>query len=140
MHYLRSYQKKFKEDANLNTAFNMQNERNLLYDLGLININYGLGIDVKFMRDYEVFKIPVTDKNKVIIKGKDLYNCGYWLEKQKNGSFICENCGNEFAYSGKLKKHKTGRPRKYCLECQEIMVEKQKHEAYLKAKESSKTE
>lgn len=114
MHYLKQYYKRFKEDADLKTSFNMQRERDLLYDLGYIYVNFALGIDATFIRDNDVFRIPITDKNKVVLKGEDLYKCGYWLEKQKMGSFICQNCGKEFAHYSKSSKEKT---RLYCKDC-----------------------
>lgn len=122
MHYLQKYAKRFKEDANLKQSFNLKNERDLLYDLGFIDVNYALGIDAKFIRENDVFQIPVTDKNRVRIEtgeppDGDLYNCGYWLEKQKMGTFVCQNCGKTFA--NYTKNPKGGRPRKYCKECSE---------------------
>ena len=119
MHYLQKYSKRFKEDANLKQSFNLRRERDFLYDLGLIDVNYALGIDTKFIRDYDVFKIPITDKNRIRIEtgeppDGELYNCGYWLEKQKMGSFVCQSCGKTFA---NYKKAGKGRPRKYCKEC-----------------------
>ena len=113
MHYLRGYEKKFKENADLNSSFNLKNERNLLFDLGFININHALGIDAIFMNN-DVFKIPVTDENRIVLSGEDLYNCGYWLEKQKYGYYVCQNCGKEVL---KKNKPKGGRPNKYCPEC-----------------------
>ena len=118
MHYLKQYYKRFKEDADLKTSFNMQRERDLLYDLGYIYVNFALGIDATFIRDNDVFRTPITDKNKVVLKGEDLYKCGYWLEKQKMGSFICQNCGKEFAH---YSKNKQEMGRKYCKECSEIV-------------------
>ena len=118
MHYLKQYYKRFKEDADLKTSFNMQKERDLLYDLGYIYVNFALGIDAIFIRDNDVFRTPITDKNKVVLKGEDLYKCGYWLEKQKMGSFVCQNCGKEFAH---YSKNKQEMGRKYCKECSEIV-------------------
>lgn len=115
MHYLKKYGKRFKEDADLKTSFSLQRERDLLFDLGFIYINFAQGIDVKFIDSNEVFKIPITDKNRAVLKGEDLYKCGYWLEKQRNGSFICENCGKEFANSSAV--ITKGRKRKYCKKC-----------------------
>lgn len=113
MHYLRGYEKKFKENADLNSSFNLKNERNLLFDLGFININHVLGIDAIFMNN-DVFKIPITDENRIVLSGGDLYNCGYWLEKQKYGYYVCQNCGKEVL---KKNRPKGGRPNKYCPEC-----------------------
>ena len=114
MHYLKQYYKRFKEDADLKVSFNMQRERDLLFDLGYIYINFALGIDATFIKDNDVFRTPITDKNKVVLKGEDLYKCGYWLEKQKMGSFVCQHCGKEFAHYSKTKQEKG---RKYCKEC-----------------------
>lgn len=115
IHYLKAYSTRFKEDADLKkSSFNMTNERNFLYDLGFIDINHGLGIITTFMDKYDVFKIPVTEKNKVIIKGDDMYYCGYWLLKQKMGSFVCQRCGKEFAHYNFSPQEKK---RKYCKEC-----------------------
>ena len=119
MHYLRGYEKKFKENADLNSSFNLKNERNLLFDLGYININHALGIDAIFMNN-DVFKIPVTDENRIVLSGEDLYNCGYWLEKQKYGYYVCQNCGKEVL---KKNRPKGGRPNKYCPECAKIFKE-----------------
>ena len=124
MHYLKKYNKRFKHDANLKTSFNLTQERNLLYDLGFINVNYALGIDASFIKKYDVFNTPITDKNRIIIKGSqdegegDLFNCGYWLEKQKMGSFVCQNCGKEFAHYTHSFKEQS---RKYCKECANII-------------------
>ena len=114
MHYLKQYYKRFKQDANLKDSFSMPKERDLLFDLGYINVNYALGIDAIFISNNDVFNTPITDKNKVVLSGEDMYNCGYWLEKQKMGSFICKNCGNEFAHYTKSRQEKC---RKYCKEC-----------------------
>ena len=81
-------------------------------------MNFALGIDAIFIRDNDVFRTPITDKNKVVLKGEDLYKCGYWLEKQKMGSFICQNCGKEFAHYSKSSREMG---RKYCKECANII-------------------
>ena len=103
-----------------------------MYDLGFIDINYALGIQTIFTDKFDVFKIPITDKNRVVIelykdgimKDKDgnlideqvgdLHRCGYWLEKQKMGSFICKGCGREIAHYNTTKQEKK---RRYCKEC-----------------------
>lgn len=113
MHYLKGYEKRFKECADLNSSFNLKNERNLLFDLGFIKLNHSLGIDAIFMNE-DVFKIPITNENRVILTGKDLYECGYWLEKQKYGYYVCQNCGKEVL---KKSKNHRGQPNKYCPEC-----------------------
>lgn len=125
MHYLKQYYKRFKEDADLKTSFNMQRERDLLYDLGYIYVNFALGIDATFIRDNDVFRTPITDKNKVVLKGEDLYKCGYWLEKQKMGSFICQSCGKEFAHYSKSPREMA---RKYCKECYDLIYRKADNE------------
>lgn len=116
--------KRFKERADLLTGFNLSKERNLLYDLGFIDVNHGLGIIPKFKLENEIFsgnfkKNLDNHKNYdiITISGEDLYNNGYWLLKQRNGSFICKNCGKEFA--NYTLKNKGGKPRKYCRECAE---------------------
>ena len=86
-------------------------------DLGFIEVNRASGIKAVFM-DLPVFQIPVTDKNRILLGGDDLYNCGYWLKKQRNGYFICQNCGKEIAFD-KKPNGKGGRPPKYCKECAE---------------------
>ena len=120
IHYLKKNTVRFKECANLrNTSFSLTNERNFLFDLGFIDVNHGLGIIPVFMDKYDVFQIPATDENKVEIKDEDLKYCGYWLLKQKMGSFVCQNCKREFAnYS---LKDKGGRPRQYCKECMNLL-------------------
>lgn len=121
--------RRFRVRSDLMTGFNLSKERNLLYDLGFIDVNHGLGIIPKFK-----FENPVFEKSQEILKkrldklkdcdiiklsGEDLYNNGYWLLKQRNGSFICQNCGKEFAnYTSKTK---GGKPRKYCKECAETI-------------------
>ena len=132
IHYLQNYVKRFREDADLKPSFSLNNERNLLYDLGFIDINYALGVQTSFIEKYEVFKVPITDENRIVIElykdgimkdkdGKlipeevgDLHRCGYWLEKQKMGSFICKKCGKEIAHYGTGKNEAR---RKYCKEC-----------------------
>lgn len=121
VHYLKKYNKRFKEDADLKQAFNMTNERNFLYDLGFIDINHAIGIIVTFIDKYDVFKIPVTEENKVVLTGEDMYKCGYWLLKQKMGSFVCQNCGREFAYYSLSPKEKSSR--KYCKECSDLLLD-----------------
>lgn len=117
MMHLEKFAKQFKQAANLPQGFNVLKECDNFYDLGYIYINSYRNIDLKFMNN-EVFSIPITDKNRIIISGEDLYNCGYWLEKQKMGSFICQKCGKEFAYYSNSKNEKR---RKYCKECAEII-------------------
>lgn len=124
MHYIEKYKKRFKHDANLKPSFNLIQERNLLYDLGFIDVNNALGIKASFIDKYDVFKTPITNNNRIIIEGSkeeeqgDLVNCGYWLEKQKRGSFVCQNCGNEFAHYNNTRQEKG---RKYCKECAALL-------------------
>jgi len=121
--YLQNFEKRFRDDANLPQSFSLKNERNFLSDLGYIHINYALGIIPVFMDQYDVFKTPLTPENTVFIPtgeppDGDLYNPGYWLEKQKMGSFVCQNCGREYANYKKVGK---GRPRKYCKDCANLI-------------------
>ena len=112
--------KRFKQDACLTTSFSLKNERNLLYDMGYIDINRGLGIIPKFM-DNDVFKIPITDKNRILLSGDDLYNCGNWIKSQRYPHYRCENCGKLVIY----KPNKDGgRPPKYCKECAKVIGKK----------------
>lgn len=113
VHYLKKYSRRFKEDADLKCGFNMPRERNYLFDLGYIHINYALGIEAKFMEN-EIFNTPITEENRVTISGEDLYKCGYWLQKQKLGSFTCQKCSKEFAHYNSTPQEKK---RKYCKEC-----------------------
>ena len=120
IHYLKGNTVRFKECADLKkSSFSLTNERNFLYDLGFIDINHGLGVIPVFMDNYDVFQIPVTDENKVEIKDEDLKYCGYWLLKQKMGSFVCQNCGREFAYYTNSKNER--KTRKYCKDCANLL-------------------
>ena len=115
MHYLKKNGSRFKKNAHLPKTFSVNKEKNILYDLGLIYINSQQGIDAVFIKNYgEIFQIPITDKNKIVIKGEDMYDCGIWLEKQKFGSYKCQKCGKEFPFKGKGKGEKS---RKYCDDC-----------------------
>lgn len=117
MHYLADYMKRFKHDADLPASFSVNKEKNLLHDLGFIYINFAQGIDCIFIRmNPNVFK--KESKEEIVISGIDLYNPGYWLQKQKYGSFICQNCGNEFAHYNDTKQEKN---RKYCKECADLL-------------------
>jgi len=121
IHALNRYIGRFKEDANLNKSYNLKMERNLLIDLGFIHITRKLHVVVDFIDKYDVFKTPITDENKITISSGDpgvgdLYFPGYWLEKQKMGSFVCQECGKEFAHYGNGKNECK---RKYCKECSE---------------------
>lgn len=115
VHYLTKQTSQFKKSAGLKSGFSMVNERNFLYDLGFIDINHAIGVIPIFMDKYEAFKVPITEENKIVLSIDDMHECGEWILKQKMGSFVCQNCGKEFAnYS---LKDKGGRPRKYCREC-----------------------
>lgn len=112
--------KRFKERANLTSSFNLSNERNLLFDLGFIDVNHGLGIIPIFKEQgkfSEILTKPLDNCNEsdiMTLSDEDLYFCGYWLLKQRNGSFICENCEKEFAYPTNKSQ---GKGRKYCKTC-----------------------
>lgn len=121
VHYLKGNMKRFKLDGDLPTGFSVNKEKNVLRDLGFLYINNKQGIDPVFIKEYDVFQIPITDENRVVITGDDMYNCGIWLEKQKFGYFVCENCGKEFPYKGKGKGEKK---RKYCEDCYKILYRK----------------
>lgn len=128
MHKLNKFGARFKQDADLNASFSMRKEKEFLFDLGLINVTHtGIVIPI-FMDNNEAFKVEATDKNTILLTGDDLYFCGYWLKKQKMGSFICANCRKEIAnYRENDKKRR--RPRKYCKECAEkLKKEESGHE------------
>lgn len=129
IHYLKKFSQKFKRDADLGQSFSLLYEKELLSDLGFIEVNRAGGIKAKFM-DLSVFQIPVTDKNRILLGGQDLYNCGYWLKKQRNGYFICQNCGKEIAYDKKM--NKGGRPPKYCKECADMIYNERKEDHHCK--------
>lgn len=118
VHYLKKFTQKFRRDGDLGQSFSFMYEKELMSDLGFIEVNRASGIKAVFM-DLPVFQIPVTDKNRILLGGDDLYNCGYWLKKQRNGYFICQNCGREIANDKKTDKN--GRPPKYCKDCAEIL-------------------
>ena len=122
VHYLRKETQEFKKCSGIGAGFSLTNERNLLYDLGFIDINHAIGVITAFMDKYDVFKIPVTEENKVVINEDELHECGDWLLMQKMGYFICQNCGKKFP--NYTLKEKGGRPRKYCKECAEKVGKK----------------
>ena len=49
IHYLEKYNKKLRNDADLKPSFSLTKERNVLFDLGFIDINHGLGVIPIFM-------------------------------------------------------------------------------------------
>lgn len=117
-HYLQGVMKKFKEDADLPLSFQVNKEKRVLYDLGLLHVTLKDSIDVKFVKDNsDLFNVEFKDlpeEEKIVISGNDLYECGKWLEKQKYGSYVCQNCGKEVPYKGLGKGEKS---RKYCEDC-----------------------
>lgn len=130
MHYLGNYTKRFKHDADLGSSFSINKEKDFLHDLGLIYVNFSQGIDCRFIKENKELSIGCgdwieqfwtdekLDRDKLgecfILSGIDLYEPGYWLTKQKFGSFICQRCGKEFAHYNDTKQEKG---RKYCKEC-----------------------
>ena len=124
VHYLTKETQEFKKCSGIGAGFSLTNERNFLFDLGFIDINHAIGVITVFMDKYDVFKIPVTEENKVIINEEELHECGDWLLMQKMGYFVCQNCGKRFP--NYTLKEKGGRPRKYCKECAEKIAEEQK--------------
>ena len=128
VHYLKKFTQKFRRDGDVGQSFSFMYEKELMSDLGFIEVNRASGIKAVFM-DLPVFQIPVTDKNRILLGGDDLYNCGYWLKKQRNGYFICQNCGKEIA-NDKKPNGKGGRPPKYCKECAESIKNNTKVEVH----------
>lgn len=116
------YSNRLKKDANL-SSFKVTQECNLLYDLGMIKITNGgknknRKTILKFIEENDVFNKEYNNKDYITISGDDLYNCGYWLEKQKYGVFICQHCKKEFAHYN-LSIAEKGR--KYCKVCSDII-------------------
>ena len=99
-----------------------------MYDLGLLHVTLKDSIDVKFVKDNsDLFNVEFKDlpeEDKIVISGNDLYECGKWLEKQKYGSYVCQNCGKEFPYKGLGKGEKR---RKYCDACTKTL-----HKEYMR--------
>lgn len=122
MHYLSNYMKRFKHDADLNTGFSINKEKDLINDLGLIYVNFAQGIDCRFIKENSVLRLEEDSGTKrnydeeecFVVTGEDLYKPGYWLTKQKFGKFVCQRCGKEFAHYNDSKQEKK---RKYCKEC-----------------------
>lgn len=129
IHYLKKFTQKFRRDGDLGQSFSFMYEKELMSDLGFIEVNRAGGIKAVFI-DLPVFQIPVTDKNRILLGGDDLYNCGYWLKKQRNGYFICQHCGKEIAFD-KKPNGKGGRPPKYCKECADLITNHKKEEEQL---------
>lgn len=108
---IEKIQSKFKKAANLPANYSYTKYQDCLYDLGYIYITSYRSIDILFIQN-EVFNTPITDNNRVTLTEDEIDNCGIWLEKQRNGSFVCACCGKEFPkYINK------GSARKYCKEC-----------------------
>ena len=141
MHYLGNYTKRFKHDADLGSSFSINKEKDLLHDLGLIYVNFSQGIDCRFIKENKALAIGCgdwieqffheekLDRDKLrecfVLKGIDLYEPGYWLTKQKFGSFVCQRCGKEFAHYNDTKQEKK---RKYCKECAQAIHNERKEE------------
>lgn len=96
----------FRECAGLPEKYKVVQESNNLNDLGMVKISSKRKIELLFLA-----QLP-QDGDMVTISGQDMVKCGYWLEKQKKGSYICQKCGKEIAVT-----NTTGRKRKYCPDC-----------------------
>lgn len=105
---------KLKKDSDLPTSYNILNERNILEDLGFLKTTEkNVDVILELFDKFDVFNIEVTDKNRIRLEGKDLYNCGLWLKKQKYDWFVCEECGKiVFEIKSCL-----GPKRHYCKKC-----------------------
>ena len=123
----RKQAKKFKQQANLSQSCNLWHEQELLKDLGFIRIsNKGNNAQAIFLQQYDVFKTPVTDENRVVMKRDELYDIGLFFDKIKFNFYVCENCGKTV-----IKYRKTaGKPPKYCKECAKIIRNGLKQEYY----------
>lgn len=96
----------FRECAGLPEKYKVVQESNNLHDLGIVRISSERNLQLLFLE-----QLP-QDGDMVTISGQDMVKCGYWLEKQKQGSYICQKCGKEIAIT-----NATGRKRKYCPDC-----------------------
>ena len=119
IHYLEKYNKKLRNDADLKPSFSLTKERNVLFDLGFIDINHGLGVIPIFM-DKEDFKEAEKDEKVILLGRNDLYLCGKWLEMRKFGTFKCQKCRKLVVHYGKGKNENK---RKYCKECAKAMID-----------------
>lgn len=126
IHYLEKYNKKLRNDADLKPSFSLTKERNVLFDLGFIDINHGLGVTPIFM-DKEDFKEAEKDEKVILLGRNDLYLCGKWLEMRKFGTFKCQKCRKLFPLPPKNKKG--GAPKKYCDNCAKL-IRNGKKDAY----------
>lgn len=113
IHYLEKYNKKLRNDADLKPSFSLTKERNVLFDLGFIDINHGLGVTPIFM-EREDFKQAEKDEKVILLGRNDLYLCGKWLEMRKFGTFRCQKCRKLLPHYGNGKNECK---RKYCKEC-----------------------
>ena len=98
----------FRECAGLPERYKVVQESNNLHDLGIVRISSERKLELLFLE-----QLPY-DGDMVTLTGQDMVKCGYWLEKQKKGSYICQECGKEIAIT-----NTTGRKRKYCPDCTE---------------------
>ena len=98
----------FRECAGLPERYKVVQESNNLHDLGIVRISSERKLELLFLE-----QLPY-DGDMVTLTGQDMVKCGYWLEKQKKGSYICQKCGKEIAIT-----NTTGRKRKYCPDCTE---------------------
>ena len=120
-HNIDKCMKKLRADGDLPTSFNILNERNILEDLGFIKTtDKNVDLILDFIEKEPIFSIPITKENEIKIEGLDLYDCGKWLEKQKYGFYVCQNCGKEII---KKSNPKGGRPNKYCPECAKKIID-----------------
>ena len=98
----------FRECAGLPERYKVVQESNNLHDLGIVRISSERKLELLFLE-----QLPY-DGDMVTLTGQDMVKCGYWLEKQKKGSYICQKCGKEIAVTNSI-----GRKRKYCPKCTE---------------------
>ena len=110
----RKQAKKFKQQANLSQSCNLWHEQELLKDLGFIRIsNKGNNAQAIFLQQYDVFKTPVTDENRVVMKRDELYDIGLYFDKIKFNFYVCQECGRDVIIYRKT----VGKPPKYCRDC-----------------------
>lgn len=116
----------YKRSGCFKAGTNVQDEIAIMIDLGLLKRVTGkrgnLIIPV-FIVDNKEELLNDDGKEMIVIDGKipmesDLYLPGYYFEKKKMGSFICQHCGKEFAHYNKTPREMG---RKYCKECAKVV-------------------
>lgn len=118
---------KFKKQANLRDSCNVINEVQFLSDLGFLRMSENkCNIQATFLQKYDVFKIPVTDENRMVITGDELYEAGFFFDKIKFGFYECQECHKKVIIYRKT----AGKPPKYCKSCAKLVKNHTKKEYF----------